>query len=341
MIRTSRCALVAAGLTGVVLLSGCGQVRAGAAAIVGDDRISTDRLAVLVDTGLADPKAAQQLGTDRVAYQRSVLTRLVNADLLAAAAAQAGVSVPEGQVDARLAQLQSQAGGASSLEQQAAQSGIAPGALRPAVHDVVLAEALEDKLTADIPVSDSDLAAAYQRNIAQYQRVDTAHILVQSEKLARQLLAEVKADPSRFAALAMQYSIDTGSKAKGGELGFAGRGELVKEYEDAAFAAPDGTFTLAHSQYGWHVIKVNAHQITTLEQAKPELRRTVLSDQRNSRLQQVLTQTAAHLGVRVNPRFGSWDVSKLAVTMIGQRPGSVTSPAPGSSPEASAEPLAQ
>jgi foldase protein PrsA len=329
--RTSRRLAAAAGL-GVVLLSGCGngsQVRAGAAALVGDQRISDSDLAARVDRGLADPAAAQQLGADRVGYQRQVLSRMVNADLLEAAARDKGVVVTEGQVDARIAQFATQAGGQAQLQQQAAQGGIAAADLRQVIRGVVLQEALGDAVTADLPAPDASLRAAYQANLAQYDRVRTSHILVAGEALARRLLAEVKADPSTFAAKAKQFSTDTGSKDNGGDLGFVGRGELVKEYEDAAFAGKDGTFVLAHSQFGWHVISVVAHQTRTYEQAVPELRRTVLAEQRTARLQALVAETSRKLGVKVNPRFGRWDATASAVAAVDQGPGSVSSPGPG------------
>jgi peptidyl-prolyl cis-trans isomerase D len=59
-----------------------------------------------------------------------------------------------------------------------------------------------------------------------------------------------------FPALAKQYSEDPGSKDKGGELGFFGSGELVKPFEDVAFALKPGAYGIAESQYGFHVIQV-------------------------------------------------------------------------------------
>ena len=328
MNRSTCRALVATGL-GVVLLSGCGsgsQVRAGAAALVGSERITSEALSQAVSRGLADPAAAEQVAADRDGYQRQVLSRLVNHDLLAVAARERGVSVTPGQVDSRLAGFQAQAGGAAQLEQQAAQGGIAVSDLRSVVSDVVLQENLGDALTADLPVSDADLSAAYNANVGQYDRVHTAHILVADEALARRLLTQVTDDPASFPALARQYSTDAGSKEAGGDLGFVGRGQLVPEYEDAAFPAKDGATVLAKTEFGWHVIKVIAHQRTTLQQATPELRRTVLEAQRQKRTQEVLAATAARLGVKVNPRFGRWDAQTSAVAETAQGPDSVSAP---------------
>jgi peptidyl-prolyl cis-trans isomerase D len=64
-----------------------------------------------------------------------------------------------------------------------------------------------------------------------------------------------------FAALAEELSEDPGSKAVGGDLGFFGRGQMVKEFEDAAFATEPGTLTeLVVSAFGVHILRVEEHR---------------------------------------------------------------------------------
>src|SRR5690606_31285516 len=59
-----------------------------------------------------------------------------------------------------------------------------------------------------------------------------------------------------FAALAIQFSMDEGSKINGGELGTFGRGMMVPAFENAAFGARKGEVVIATSQFGTHIIKV-------------------------------------------------------------------------------------
>jgi peptidyl-prolyl cis-trans isomerase D len=90
---------------------------------------------------------------------------------------------------------------------------------------------------------------------------------------AEAILAKVKAGGD-FVALAKQNSEDPGTKDKGGELGFFGHGELVKPFEDVAFALKPGEYGIAQSDYGYHVIQVEESKpdrVDTPEEARPKV----------------------------------------------------------------------
>jgi parvulin-like peptidyl-prolyl isomerase len=157
--------------------------------------------------------------------------------------------------------------------------------------------------------------------------VHAAHILVTSKALADSILAQVKADPSQFAPLAAKNSTDTSNKDKGGDLGFAGKGSFVKEFEAAVFAAKPGEFLEVKTQFGYHVVHVIDHKTTTLEQATPGLRRLVLKDQIAQRVGALYSKVSAGLHVKVNPRFGRWDATQFAVVAPSSQ-DAVSSPAP-------------
>ena len=83
----------------------------------------------------------------------------------------------------------------------------------------------------------------------------------------------------RFSTLALLYSEDPGSAKKGGELGFQGRGELVPEFEAAAFALKDGEISeVVETEYGFHILQlierrgdyVNVRHILLTVKVSPE-----------------------------------------------------------------------
>ena len=85
-------------------------------------------------------------------------------------------------------------------------------------------------------------------------RIRCAHILVRQESLAKEILDKLAKGES-FAKLAEQYSID-GTRKRGGDLGEFGRGVMVREFEQAAFALEKGQVSgIVKTQFGYHMIK--------------------------------------------------------------------------------------
>jgi len=85
-------------------------------------------------------------------------------------------------------------------------------------------------------------------------KIRCAHILVRKESEAKEVLEKLNKGES-FAKLAEQYSID-GTRKRGGDLGTFGHGEMVREFETAAFALEKGkTSGIVKTQFGYHIIK--------------------------------------------------------------------------------------
>ena len=142
-----------------------------------------------------------------------------------------------------------------------------------------------------VAVPPNDIQRYYNDNIQQYttpERVRASHILLNTggkdeaavRKQAEELLAKIKAGAD-FAALAKQYSEDPGSKDKGGDLDFFPRGQMVPEFENAAFTMQPGQVSdLVKTQYGFHIIKVVDKQagITQpLDQVRPQIQQLLSS----------------------------------------------------------------
>lgn len=114
------------------------------------------------------------------------------------------------------------------------------------------------------PVSDDEVRRYYDEHREEFKtdRVKASHILVKDEALAKEILAKLQADPSSFAKLAEEYSIDHSNSSRGGELGFFPRGRMVKEFEDAAFAlTKDGEISgIVKTRFGFHIIRRDARE---------------------------------------------------------------------------------
>lgn len=87
-------------------------------------------------------------------------------------------------------------------------------------------------------------------------KIKCSHILLKKHSEALQILERIKKGES-FADLARELSIDRGSGKRGGDLGFFGRGQMVKPFEEAAFKLNKGELTNepVRTQFGYHIIK--------------------------------------------------------------------------------------
>jgi peptidyl-prolyl cis-trans isomerase D len=161
-----------------------------------------------------------------------------------------------------------------------------------------------DALKAGIPVPEEDLKKYYNENQSRYATPEerrASHVLIKADKNAPEdqrakakakaeaLLAEVKANPSRFAELAKKNSDDPGSASRGGDLDFFGRGAMVKPFEDVAFSLKPGEVSgLVESDFGYHIIQVTGArggETRSYEQVRPEIEaevRTQLAQKRFS-----------------------------------------------------------
>lgn len=184
----------------------------------------------------------------------ALLERLIDGKLLVAAARAQGLATDQ-EVKARMVRL----------EDQVIQSVYLTRAVKAKLTDDVLKKRYEEYLKTNPPEPE----------------VHARHILVKSEDEAKAVIKELKGGAD-FAELAKKSSSGP-SAAKGGDLGFIKRGDVVPEFADAAFALKPGQYTETpvKTQFGWHVIKVEeVRQSTppTFEEQKDELEREASRD---------------------------------------------------------------
>ncbi len=142
------------------------------------------------------------------------------------------------------------------------------------------------KLLENVKVSDEDIEKYYQENQAEFktdQKASASHILVADEAEAQALLESIKAGKD-FAEAAQEVSMCP-SKENGGDLGFFQRGQMVPEFEDAAFALEvGGVSDLVKTQFGFHIIKLNEIEegrALAFEEVKEKINDQLFANARN------------------------------------------------------------
>jgi peptidyl-prolyl cis-trans isomerase D len=114
---------------------------------------------------------------------------------------------------------------------------------------------------------------------ANEEQVWARHILVAEEEEAKLVIERLEASED-FAALAQELSTDTGSGAQGGDLGWFGKGQMVAEFEEAAFDLEFGeTSVPVQSQFGWHIIQLVGRENRAISEDRLEqIRQQTLSE---------------------------------------------------------------
>jgi peptidyl-prolyl cis-trans isomerase C len=150
------------------------------------------------------------------------------------------------------------------------------------------------RIDTSINVTDADLKKAYDEGKKDYEQVRARHILIafkgspaaqKGKKVLTDAEAKAKADllrneiiagKAKFEDVAKKESDDTDSGKNGGELGLFGRGQMVPEFEQAAFSAKVGDVAPpVKTQFGYHIIKVEEHASTAFDQVKPTLEKNL------------------------------------------------------------------
>ena len=131
---------------------------------------------------------------------------------------------------------------------------------------------LRQKAQDEVKISDKEIQAYYDQG--KYE-LNARHILVETEEEAKAIIEELK-NGADFAEIAKEKSVDTGSGAQGGELGWFSVGMMVPEFNDAAYALELNTVSEpVKSDFGYHIIEVKEKREVegygTLEEKKEEI----------------------------------------------------------------------
>ncbi|WP_227937866.1 foldase protein PrsA [Alkalihalobacillus deserti] len=134
-----------------------------------------------------------------------------------------------------------------------------------------------------VEVTEEEKLAFYEENKDQFpEMIRASHILVEDEETAAEVLEKLEAGGD-FAELATEYSTDPGSGAKGGDLDFFGRGQMVPAFEEAAFALEmDEISEPVESDFGFHIIKLTDRK-DSYEDYAEQIEQTLLAQRSKSR----------------------------------------------------------
>lgn len=166
-------------------------------------------------------------------------------------------------------------------------------------------QAIRERIT----VTPQDVQRYYEDNEQQYstpEQVRASHILLKTEgkddaavrKLAEELAAKARAGAD-FAELAKQYSEDESNNTRGGDLDFFGRGQMVPEFDEAAFSMEPGQVSApVKTSFGYHVIKLTEKRAASkrgLDEVRTQIEDQIKWDRAQDQAQRIADDIAGRL----------------------------------------------
>lgn len=160
-------------------------------------------------------------------------------------------------------------------------------------------------LSAEAPVpNDADVRGYYEQHPGEFRTGEQVHvrqILVHDEELANEIEDKLK-HGAAFEQLSADHSLAPNAK-KGGEIGFVGRGELPKMFEDEIFALKPGTISnVIRTDSSFHIFKVDERRppgVISLEAATPVIRERLKEDEVRQRMAELVAKSRSDMQIAV------------------------------------------
>ena len=252
-------------------------------------------------------------------YEGSIRETLIKRSLLLQQAKSMNIQVKDNLVDKALAEFKAGFKRAADYESALKDIGFTEETLKGQIRDGLTVKALiDDEVIQKISLSDKQIRAYYDDNPSFFQQpeqVRASHILIAvpegaSEEKKAAALAEIQALKARidngenFATLAMEHS-DCPSKAKGGDLGIFGRGQMVAPFSEAAFALEPGQVSgVVQTRFGYHLIRLTekrAAQTLAFNDVKEAITTRLRQEEESTKIEAYLEKLKEHADIKRFP----------------------------------------
>ncbi|MDR7071141.1 peptidylprolyl isomerase [Fictibacillus barbaricus] len=271
--------MLAAGLTaGLISLSACNNSGADSEKIV--------------ESKAGDITKEEFYNKMKEQYGDQVLNSMIDEKVL-----EDKYKVTDKEIDKEIDKIKKELGGEDAFKQALQQNGLTDEKqLKERVKSMILNEKAS---TAGVKVSDSEMKKAFNEKYK--TEVRASHILVDDEKTAKEVQKKLN-EGGDFAKLAKEYSKDPGSKSKGGDLGYFGKGAMVPEFEKVAFTLDKGEVSdLVKSDYGVHIIKVTDKRENKFEDKKAQIEKE-LKQQKAKPITEILEKLRKNADVKIKDK---------------------------------------
>ena len=252
-------------------------------------------------------------------YEGSIRETLIKRRLLLQQAQSKDIQVKSSQVAKALAEFKAAFKSADAYQSALKDMGFTAEMLESQIRDgLTIKTLIDNEVTHTLSLSDTQIRAYYDDNPSLFQRpeqVKASHILIavqqgddenqKAEALAAIQALKVRIDNGEnFANLAMEHSACP-SKAKGGDLGFFGKEQMVPPFSEAAFALEPGQVSnVVQTRFGYHLIRLTEKeeaQIMAFTDVKEAIATRLRQEQESKKIDAYLEKLKEHADIKRFP----------------------------------------
>ncbi|MBN8049257.1 peptidylprolyl isomerase [Paraclostridium bifermentans] len=240
--------------------------------------------------------------------KKAILQQMVQEQVIYQQAKKDKLEAKQSEVDKQFKQLKESVKQDKDYEKFLKDNGIDDEFLKAQLEKDITIQNFKNNFDKNTKISEAEMKKYYEENKNNYvdDEVRASHILIstvdqktnkplseekqkEAKKKADDLYEKVKSGGD-FAKLAKENSDDKGSAAKGGDLGFFSKGQMVPEFEKAAFAMDKGDISnVVKTQYGYHIIKVTdkKYKEYTFDEVKDNIKQNLLYQKYTEKVKQL------------------------------------------------------
>ncbi len=291
---------------GISIFYGLGQYRSSGGqkrtyyiAEVNESGITSDQLQKTFLNAISryDDKTLSNLDQSAiVSFKKNILDQLIDYELLYQQAQKEKVKIHNDEINLEIDKIKDNFSSPEEFNEALKANNITLVQLKDDIKRQLMINSILEETRNQISITDDELLEYYNENkesLFEPEQVHARHILVETAEEANNLLLQLKEGLTDFAELAIEKSIGP-SAPSGGDLGFFARGQMVKEFEEAAFSLKPGEISgVVQTQFGYHIIKCEDKKeeySPTFEEAEEKISNTLRNQKENEGISALISK---------------------------------------------------
>ena len=244
-----------------------------------------------------------------VSFKKNILNQLIDYELFYQQAQKEKVEISNDEIDLEIDKIKDNFSSPEEFNAALKSNNITLAQLNEDIKRQLMINQVLEETKNQVTITDEELLEYYNENKESFfepEQVHARHILVETEEEANNLLLQLKEGLTDFAELAKEKSIGP-SAPSGGDLGFFTGGQMVKEFEDAAFSLESGEISdVVQTEFGYHIIKCEEKKeeySPTFEEAKERISNTLSSQRENEAISALISRLREEAAIVYNYDF--------------------------------------